>query len=65
MVYDRLNLQYNLWNPVINSERTECSFDVLPHQRGVASVTTEVMSEFLKCLTSMNYVAIAEFNPWD
>jgi hypothetical protein len=50
MVYDRPNLQYILWNPIINSERTECSFDVTPHQRGLASGTREVMSEFLKCL---------------
>jgi hypothetical protein len=50
MVYDRPNLQYLLWNPVINSKRTECSFDVTPHQGGLASGTRELMSEFLKCL---------------
>lgn len=50
MVYDRPNLQYTLWNPVINSERTACSFDVTPHQHGLASGTREVMSEFLKSL---------------
>lgn len=50
MVYNRSNLQYTLWNPVINSERTGCSFDVTLYQRGLASGTRELMSEFLKCL---------------
>jgi hypothetical protein len=43
-------LTYRLWNPIINQERSGCSFDVTPDQEGLASGTKELMSEFLKVL---------------
>lgn len=43
-------LNYKLWNPIINKERTSCSFDVTAHQQGLALGTNELMKEFLKRL---------------
>ncbi|AFZ26467.1 hypothetical protein Cylst_4377 [Cylindrospermum stagnale PCC 7417] len=45
-----MRITYTLWNPIINSDRTGCSFDVTPGLYQVASGTLDLMKEFLQCL---------------